>query len=127
MAHPTLEGWLLVFKKIRRQHPRWLVCPPLNYRWDVIAMIHDVLGHSGVTQTLIVAHQHFHWVGIKTDIYTYVSTCEACQRVKARLPQHPTLQRPVENGPLNHVHIDLFGPYSKNLSKRARVDKDQKV
>ena len=50
-----------------------------------------------------------------------------CQRVKARLPQHPTLQRPIENGPLNHVHINLFGPYARNLSKRARADKDQKV
>ncbi len=62
MVHPTLEGWLLDFKKIRRQHPRWLVCPPLAYRWDLIAMFHDVLGHSSVTQTLIVVHQHFHWV-----------------------------------------------------------------
>jgi hypothetical protein len=122
-----LEDWLMVYKKIRRGPARWLVCPPLQFRWDIIAMIHDVLGHSGVTQTLVVMHQHFHWVGIKSDITTYVSTCEACQRVKARLPEHPPLQRPVEGGPLCHVHIDLFGPYHRNLSLKPTGNQPQSV
>ncbi len=33
----------------------------------------------------------------------------------------------MESGPLNHVHIDLFGPYSQNLAKHAKQDKEPKV
>jgi hypothetical protein len=49
MKHPMLEDWLMVYKNIRRGPARWLVCSPLHFRWDIIAMIHDVLGHSGAT------------------------------------------------------------------------------
>jgi hypothetical protein len=40
--HPTIDDWLLVYKKIRHVEPRWLVLPPVEYRWDIIAMIHDI-------------------------------------------------------------------------------------
>jgi hypothetical protein len=43
--HPKIEGWLLLYKKIRYGVSRWLVCQPLPYRWDIIAMVHDVMGH----------------------------------------------------------------------------------
>lgn len=127
MKHPVIDEWLMIFKKVRRKPACWLVCPPVQFRWDVIAMVHDVLGHSGITQTLVVVHQHFHWVGMKSDIELYVSTCEACQRVKARVPDHPPLQHPVEFGPLNHVHIDLFGPMLKNLSPKAPSHNNPKL
>ena len=70
----------MIFKKIRGRPSRWLVYPPLEYRWDIISMIHDVLGHSGISQTLVVVHQHFHWPGIKDDIARVLKTCDACQR-----------------------------------------------
>lgn len=68
-------------------------------------------------------HQHFHWVVLKRDIGTYVSTCDACQRVKARLPEHP---HPDEGGAVDHIHIDLFGPYHRNLSSKT-TDNNPKV
>ena len=36
-------------------------------------------GHSGVSQTLAVLHQHFHWPGVKADVAAYVKQCHACQ------------------------------------------------
>jgi hypothetical protein len=122
--HPKIPGWLMVYKKIRKRPSRWLVYPPLEYRWDIIGMIHDVLGHSGIAQTLTVLHMHFHWPGIKDDITLFVNTCDACQRVKANVPYVPPPQRPVLYEPLNHVHIDLFGPYDKMMSGPSAKKKD---
>lgn len=110
--HPTIPGWILVFKKIRGEHPRWLVCPPLSHRWDVIRMFHDTLGHPGVGQTLRILHFHFHWPGVKNDIALYVSCCVSCQKLKVEPPNPPPLQPPILYGPLKHVHIDLAGPFS---------------
>jgi RNase H-like domain found in reverse transcriptase/Reverse transcriptase (RNA-dependent DNA polymerase)/Integrase zinc binding domain/PHD-finger/Integrase core domain len=109
--HPSLPGWLLVYKKIRGDPPRWLVCPPPPYRWDVIRMFHDMLGHAGVEQTLKTLHVHFHWPGIKADISLFVSCCTPCQKLKLEPPVPPPLQPPVIYGPLRHVHIDLAGPF----------------
>jgi hypothetical protein len=71
-------------------------------------MIHDVLGHSGVSQTLTVVHQHFHWPGIKDDIALVIQTCDACQRVKANVPFSPPPERPTLYQPVGHVHVDCF-------------------
>jgi hypothetical protein len=86
-------------------------------------MFHDVLGHSGISQTLTILHQHFHWPGVKRDVTLFISSCEACQKVKAVPPPPLPIQRPVLFEPMEHVHIDLFGPY-KDLSKRKRGEKE---
>ena len=109
--HPSIDGWLLVCKRIRGQGYRWLTCPPVSYRWDIIAGVHDALGHAGVEQVLRYMHQFYHWRGLKADIARYVKQCEACQKRKLVLPPLPELQEPVIHGPFDHVHIDLCGPF----------------
>jgi hypothetical protein len=108
--HPSLPGWLLIFKKLRYARPSWLICPPLHVRWDIIAMFHDTLGHSGISQTLYALHKHYHWPGIKEDVVLFVKTCEPCQRMKITAPPDEDPEIPVVIGPLEHVHVDLFGP-----------------
>lgn len=115
----------MVFKKIRSRPSRWLICPPLQYRWDIITMLHDVLGHSGVSQTLTVLHQHFHWPGVKRDVALFISTCEPCQKVKALSPPLLPIQRPVLFAPMDHVHLDLFGPYDRMLSDPPSGPRDR--
>jgi hypothetical protein len=84
--HPSIDGWLLVCKRIRGSGYRWLTCPPISYRWDIIAGVHDALGHAGVEQVLAYMHQFYHWRGIKADIARYVKQCDACQKRKLVLP-----------------------------------------
>jgi len=108
--HRTLPRWLMVFKKFRHASRQWLMCPPIEVRWDIIAMFHDALGHPGIAQTLRVLHMHYHWVGIKHDVALYVECCEPCQKVKIEIPLEPELQCPRVYGPLDHIHVDLFGP-----------------
>jgi hypothetical protein len=83
----------------------------VSYRWDIIAGVHDALGHAGVEQVLAYMHQFYHWRGLKSDIARYVKQCEPCQKRKLVLPPLPELQEPVIHGPFDHVHIDLCGPF----------------
>jgi hypothetical protein len=106
-----IAGWLWVFKVLRNKTERWLVCPPLEYRWDIIRVVHETLGHAGIEQTLVVMHQHFHWPGIKEDIQSLCRVCDSCQKQKLILASPPDMQQPAIYGPLKHVHIDLAGPF----------------
>ena len=109
--HQRFQDWLVIYKRVRHHGYRWLNCPPPQYRWDVIRLFHEVLGHAGVEQTLTVLHQHFHWNGIKHDITLYVKCCDSCQRSKLVHLDMPDLQQPAIYGPLQHVHVDLAGPF----------------
>lgn len=111
--HPGLEGWLLVLRASRDSAPRWLVCPPLEFRWDIIALFHDASGHAGINRTYHLLHMHFAWLGMRHDVGWFVSTCDACQRVKATHPSPLPLSPPEIHGPMQHVHIDLTGPFPR--------------
>jgi hypothetical protein len=53
--------WPIVRYKPREHPDRWLVCPPVQFRWDLIRVFHcDLLAHSGIEQTLAAMHQHLH-------------------------------------------------------------------
>lgn len=110
-VHPKLDGWLLVFKKLPHCVPTWLVSPPVAYRWDVIRMLHDALGHSGIESTTRILHQSFHWRGMKSDVRGFIMCCDACQRRKLATSRLPPLQQPSYHGALEHVHVDLCGPF----------------
>lgn len=109
--HPSIPGWLLVNRSSRDGNFQWRVCPPLEYRWDIVRVMHDHLCHSGIEQTLTMMRQHYHWPGIKSDIHLVIQCCDACQRRKLIYPEGPALQEPFIIGPLEHVHIDLAGPF----------------
>jgi hypothetical protein len=50
----------------------------------IMNYIHDSLasGHMGFERTLKRARRDFFWVGMKSDIQTYIRHCEVCQRAK---------------------------------------------
>ena len=124
--HPILPSWFLVHKRVRGAGYRWLVCPPVQYRWDLIRGLHDVLGHAGVEQTLTYMHQHYHWTGIKEDIARFVRQCDACQRRKLALPALPPLQAPQVHRPFEHVHVDLCGPFLvPDIDVHGRISRPQ--
>jgi RNase H-like domain found in reverse transcriptase/Reverse transcriptase (RNA-dependent DNA polymerase)/Integrase zinc binding domain/PHD-finger len=110
--HPRFEGWLMVRRRLAKSGATWLCCPPVEYRWDIMRVFHDALGHCGERQLLACLHNYYHWRGISSDVSLLVRTCDACQRRKLALPELPPLQQPViRAGPFRHVHIDLAGPF----------------
>jgi len=109
---PLRQGWLLVRRKRHNGGIVWLTCPPLEYRWDLLRVYHDALGHCGAQQMLLHVQQYFHWGGIKEDAQQFVRVCEACQKRRLALPELPDLRPPVLHaGPFRHIHVDLAGPF----------------
>jgi hypothetical protein len=109
--HPRLEGWFLVKAQLRTGDRLWLPVPPVDYRWGLIGAFHDRLGHAGISQTLAVIHQHYHWPGLKADITAFVKQCNACQIQRLECQTVAEVGTPKMSGPFEHVHIDLAGPF----------------
>ena len=106
-----VTGWFLLKCGVRNTAmQRWLLCPPPDYRWGLVQMVHEALGHAGIGQTLTYMHQHWHWRGMRTDISSVLRCCDACQRRHLVAPEHPPYQEPDVYGPFNHTHVDLSGP-----------------
>jgi hypothetical protein len=50
--YPAWSGWLMVHRRLRKHNALLLTCPPVQYRWDLLRVYHDALGHCGVNQLL---------------------------------------------------------------------------
>ena len=66
----------------------------LALRQDVVQMLHDheMAGHPGKAETLVVVEQHYWWPGLHTFMHNYVKKgCGICQQYKInRSPSHPS-------------------------------------
>ena len=114
--HPAWSGWLMTRRRLKKHNAVWLTCPPVQYRWDLLRVYHDALGHCGVNQLMKCIQNFFQWRGIKEDAEKFLRACDACQRKRLALPELPDLQQPVMPvGPFKHVHIDLAGPFETPL------------
>ena len=104
-------GWLQV--RITRRgsaESRWLLCPAPEYRWGLIAMLHEGLGHAGINTCSDYMSKHWHWRGMRADIITVTRACDPCQRRRLLVAEHPPLQEPAILGPFEHCHLDTAGP-----------------
>ena len=107
--HPTQPDWYVQHTCLRSGEWRWIAVPPMEYRWGLNGAYHDRLGHAGISQTLTALRCHFAWAGIKADIAA--EQCHPCQVQRLEAKVGPQLVRPRMSAPLEHVHVDLAGPF----------------
>ena len=124
--HPTYPGWLQVRTRANtRMHMPWRTAPPLEYRWGVIRMYHDMLGHSGIAHTLRVLTRQVYWPNIKRDVTAYCMACLVCQQRKAVMYEADTREHTEIHGALKHIHVDLAGPIKTDLQVPVSIDELQ--
>lgn len=60
----------------------------------------------------------YYWRNMHTDIRTYISSCDKCQRMNAKLRKEPGQLHPIKIQPQvwNRVGIDLIGPLTTTKS-----------
>ena len=112
---PRHHNWVSVAHRYKGQARRWVLVPPVEYRWDLIALHHDMWGHCGVNQTTH-ALRGYYWRGIHSDVRLYISCCDPCQKSltpfkKDVLPCVDDYQHADIRGPMRHIHVDSCGPF----------------
>ncbi len=116
--HPTISSFLKVRRIDKYGTATWLTNPTRHYRWDLIVRFHDILGHAGINQTVSAMRQYYTWPGISADVAAVVQCCDACQRRALLSPPVQDLHPPEVYGPLQHVHVDLCGPFPLGDTKK---------
>jgi hypothetical protein len=113
-----LHGGLLFYREGRRELRLYVPAPggippsAQALRQRIIAEHHDVpfSGHLGRDKTYEVVSRRFFWHKLSDHIYSYVRSCDTCQRTKGR--NHPPygLARPlpVPERPSEQVGIDFI-------------------
>lgn len=90
-------------------------------------LYHDMLGHAGVDHTHRVLTQQVYWPDIRKDVRAYCLACIVCQQRKAVMYQPDAIQKTEIHGALNHVHVDLAGPFKVEGTVPAISDKVQQA
>ena len=119
--HPTYPDWIQVNTRCHRTagpvYQAWRTSPPVEYRWGVIRMYHDLLGHAGIEHTHKAMAKQVYWPDMKKDVSAFCMACLVCQQRKAAMYDVETRESTMLHGPLKHIHVDLAGPFK--VEKRS--------
>ena len=79
---------------------------PSALRPEVLAAVHDGMGHQGFDRTMELLRQRVFWPGMFADTKTYIGNCERCLLGKAPTV-HPTSGHLLASRPLEVVAMDF--------------------
>ncbi len=110
--HPLYKDWIQIrTTSIKEGGALWRSSPPVEYRWGVIRMYHDLLGHSGIEHTHRCLAKQVFWPNMKKDVAAFCLACLVCQQRKATVYDLDFSEKTVIHGALKHIHVDLAGPF----------------
>lgn len=105
----------------RMHDDRRLFVPP-DKRMKILEIYHDSMhsgGHDGTMRTFRKISQRFFWPSMRKSIYTYVRTCDTCQRNKAKFKAKPDkmIIREIPKNPMEVIHLDFAEKCKKSDTK----------
>lgn len=91
-----------------------ITVPAIRQRADIIKEYHESLlgGHQGIAKTYYRIRQRYFWPHLKTEIQSFIKSCDSCQRKKlvrnkTRLPMIIT---DTPGNAFDKVALDIVGP-----------------
>ena len=92
---------------------------PAKFRRAILSIAHDepLASHVGVAKVKANILKRFYWPNIFRDIYSYVTSCEKCQKVGKLVKRikAPMVMTPTKSKPFDKLIIDIVGPLEKSL------------
>jgi transposase InsO family protein len=90
-----------------------LYVPPVHaVREELIRRYHDdpYAGHFGALRTLELLKRKYHWSSMRSDVETYVRSCDICQKIKVkRHKPYGTMQAlPSPDTPWREIALDFM-------------------
>lgn len=98
------EAELSQVKGVLLKGPKIVI--PVNMKREMLERIHQ--GHMGVNKCKSRARRLVFWLGMNSDIETFVQACPICRKYAYSLPQEPLMMRPVPDQPWYRVGVDIF-------------------
>ena len=85
---------------------------PIGQRTELLKRYHDLAGHPGVKNTFVPLSKHFTWFNMKSDVESYVKSCEECQKSKPNLQvkKPPLFKTDTPTQIFEKISCDLIGP-----------------
>lgn len=89
-----------------------LVIVPLSERREILEQCHDARtsGHLGVSKTLERVRNRFFWIGLQSDVKSYVTGCPQCRKRKNRSAEKSYMQLDHTGPPFERIAKDMMGP-----------------
>ena len=92
---------------------------PVKFRRAILSIAHDepLASHVGIAKVKASILKRFYWPNIFRDIYSYVTSCEKCQKVGklVKRAKAPMIMTPTKSKPFEKIIIDIVGPLEKSL------------
>jgi hypothetical protein len=93
---------------------RWQIVLPRTQRALVLEELHGskTAGHLGITKTLGKVQRRYYWVGITSDVRSWIRKCIPCAKRKTPpRKRRARLQQYRVGAPVDRVAIDVLGPF----------------
>ena len=112
-----LTGNLLGTKKGQIVVPKSKITAVLKRYHD-----HKLAGHLGITKTLNRIKARFIWPKMEKDIYSYVSTCDVCQKRKSFSNKKALLKSlPIVSRLWERIACDIIGPVTNRVNRYEHI------
>lgn len=112
----------LCYEKFGKQ---WKIYVPADKTNEVLTNCHDniLAGHGGYWKTLKKIKEVYYWPKMPSDVYAYVTQCEACQAAK---PSNENSKSPMggfrnPKYPWRLIAIDFIGPITRSRNGKAWI------
>ncbi|GAA5972542.1 hypothetical protein JCM11641_001892 [Rhodosporidiobolus odoratus] len=109
---PSTPSFSLVDGLHYHEGARLVVPKDKTLRETLLHDAHDALGHLGPRKTATALSASFYWSGMAKDVELYCSSCDGCQRFKARTTRRAGKLHslPVPSRAFSDVALDFAGP-----------------
>lgn len=111
----------LVYRKSKEG--RSLFCVPSEMEQQLIAQVHDRIGHFGADKCFDNMKQRYWFPSMRQKIDIYVQNCVKCivHSAPNRPSEHALYSIPKKPLPFDTIHIDHFGPLPSVISKQKHL------
>ena len=80
---------------------------PSSMRPDILAAVHDNMGHQGAERTLRLLRPRVYWPGMFHDVHNYVAGCTRCIQARSNTSVRTTSTAIIASRPLQILAIDF--------------------
>ena len=77
----------------------------------VLELVHNKLGHNGISRTYAMLKRLYFWKGMKVSVTKHVKNCAVCQKCNPQVVPYAKLHFDTATFPMEFISMDLIGEF----------------